>query len=83
MTTLDQVPVGRTVVVAPGGIEHPRDSLTARRLIHQGIVTGAEITVVRRTAGSGRVVGVGRSRIALDPAVARGITVQYPDGEPA
>lgn len=80
--TLDEVPVGHTVVVAPGGIDHPRESLTARRLIHQGIVTGAELTVVRRTAGGGRVVGVGRSRIAVDPAVARGIAVQSPDGGP-
>lgn len=77
--TLDQVPPGRTVVVPPGGIRHPRPSLPARRLIHQGIVTGAQLVVIRRSAGGGRVVGVGRSRIAVSPAVARGIAVEYAD----
>lgn len=78
---LAQVPVGHTVVVSCDGIDCPPESMTARRLGHQGIVTGTVLTVVRRTAGGGRVIGVGRSRIALAPAVARSITVEYRDAD--
>lgn len=69
--------MGHTVVVAGDGVLHPLGSMAARRLVHQGIVTGTVLTVVRRTAGGGRVIGVGRSRIALAPGVARGIHVEY------
>lgn len=73
--SLDQVRVGAAVVVTPSGILHEPDSVTARRLLHQGILPGTELLVIRRTSGGGRVVGVGRSRIALDPSVIRGIVV--------
>lgn len=73
--SLDQVRVGASVVVTPSGILHEPESVTARRLLHQGILPGTELLVIRRTSGGGRVVGVGRSRIALDPSVIRGIVV--------
>ena len=78
---LTEVPAGRTVVVAGDGILHPPESMAARRLIHQGIVTGTVMTVLRRTAGGGRVIGVGRFRVALAPAVARGIHVELHGGQ--
>lgn len=74
---LNKVPVGDTVVVAGDGVLHPPESMAARRLLHQGIVTGSVLTVLSTTAGGGRVIGVGRSRVALAPAVARGISVEY------
>ena len=49
---------------------------TQRRLRHQGIVIGTELTVQRRTSGRGRVVSIGRSRIAVSRAEARGIEVR-------
>ncbi|MFN8125031.1 MAG: FeoA family protein [Candidatus Nanopelagicales bacterium] len=48
---------------------------TQRRLRHQGIVVGAEVTVERRTSGRGRVIAVGRSRIAVSRAICQGIRV--------
>lgn len=74
-TTLDRVSVGQkaTVVLAGSGEETPR--ITAQRLLHQGIVTGAVVEVIRRTTGGGRILAVGRSRVALDPAILRDIVV--------
>lgn len=66
---------GTVAVVVPGGLLHDGPQTTVRRLRHQGIVAGTELTVVRRTAGGGRIVAVGRSRIALDPGVAAGLLV--------
>ena len=67
--------VGNTVVVVPGGASADHADPTARRLVHQGLIPGATITVIRRTTGGGRLVGIGSSRVALDPAVARGVLV--------
>lgn len=55
-------------------------NITAQRLLHQGIVTGSVVEVIRRTTGGGRILAVGQSRLALDPQVLRGIVVA--EGEP-
>lgn len=69
------LPRGATAVVVPGGLLHDGHATTVRRLRHQGIVAGTELTVVRRSSGGGRIVAVGRSRIALDPQVAAALLV--------
>ncbi len=73
---LTELARGATAVVVPGGLLHDGDPTTVRRLRHQGIVAGTELTVVRRSSGGGRIVAVGRSRIALDPDVAGGLLVE-------
>ena len=80
---LSELPRRTAAVVVPGGILHDGAERTVRRLIHQGIVPGAEIEVVRTTSGGGRVVGVGRSRIAVDPTVAAGIIVEWDEHDVA
>lgn len=40
----------------------------ARRLAELGLRSGARVTVLHRTAGGGRLVAVGHTRIALDRA---------------
>lgn len=82
MTTLDLVPVGGSAVVATHG-GFPRGSVTSHRLTHHGIVTGAELTVLGRTAGGGRLIGIGRSRVALTRAVTKGIQVEPGHRRPA
>lgn len=38
----------------------------ARRLAELGLRSGARVTVLHRTAGGGRLVAIGQTRIALD-----------------
>ncbi len=80
---LNELPRRTAAVVVPGGILHDATDRTVRRLIHQGIVPGAEVEVVRTTSGGGRVIGVGRSRIAVDPTVAAGIYVEWDEHDAA
>lgn len=52
------------------------DPVTRQRLLHHGIMPGATVTVLQRTSGGGRVVALGRTRVALDPAVVAGVAVR-------
>jgi Fe2+ transport system protein FeoA len=79
-TTLDRIGVGRRATVVLAGISGETPKVTTQRLLHQGIVTGAVVDVIRRTTGGGRILAVGQSRIALDPQILRGIVVV--EGEP-
>jgi ferrous iron transport protein A len=64
-------PVGRRVVLGP-----PRlDSTRTRRLAELGLRTGTEVLVLHRTAGRGRVLAVGETRIALDRATLEAMPV--------
>lgn len=48
------------------------------RLAELGLRVGAVVTVVSRTAGGGRVVGLGTSRIALDRTTSCRLAVEAP-----
>ena len=61
---------GRATVVSLGLSDGP-----TRRLSELGVRVGATIEVHRRTSGGGIVIGVAGSRVALDRASARSITV--------
>lgn len=79
-TTLDRIGVGEKATVVLACADNETSRFTIQRLLHQGIVTGAVVEVVRRTTGGGRILAVGQSRLALDPQVLRGIVVA--EGEP-
>ena len=46
------------------------------RLAEFGLRPGAVLTVLGRTAGGGRLVSLGTSRVVLDQATARGLAVE-------
>jgi ferrous iron transport protein A len=71
-TGLAGSPVG-AVVRLTGLHLAARDRL---RLAELGLRPGAAVTVLARTAGDGRVVGLGTSRIALDHATACRLAVE-------
>jgi Fe2+ transport system protein FeoA len=71
--TLHEVPTGQAAVVVDLA-DHPR----ARRLAEMGLRPGAEIAVLRRTAGDGRLLGVGVARLAVDRTTASALLVQRP-----
>jgi len=45
------------------------------RLAQLGLRPGAVVTVLHRMAGGARLVALGSSRVAVDPATARAVTV--------
>lgn len=63
-STLAGQPVGRRVVMGVPRLDRAR----TRRLAELGLRAGAEVVVLHRTAGRGRIVAVGDTRIALDRA---------------
>jgi len=69
--TLADLPLGRRVGVGPPLLEPDR----VRRLAELGLRAGAEVVVLHRTAGRGRVVAVGDTRIALDLATLQRLPV--------
>ncbi len=69
--TLDGVPSGRTVLLGPPKVEPAR----ARRLAELGLRAGQRVRVLHRTAGGGRLLGIGADRIAVDPGTLRTIPV--------
>jgi ferrous iron transport protein A len=71
--TLIQVPVGTTARLADTA-GHP----SSRRLAELGIRPGADIRVMRRTSGGGRLIGVGHSRMALDSTTLQALHVELP-----
>ena len=73
--TLAGQPVGRRVVLGS-----PRlDAARTRRLAELGLRPGVEVLVLHRTAGRGRVLAVGDSRIALDHDTLRALPVVVAD----
>lgn len=69
--TLNQVPVGSNARLAATAA-HP----ASRRLAELGLRPGAEVQVMRRTSGGGRLLGVGHSRMAVDRATLRSLDVE-------
>jgi Fe2+ transport system protein FeoA len=69
---LASAPVGTTGVLALGSL--PRGS--GLRLAQLGLRAGAGVTVLARTAGGGRLVGVGTTRIGLDRDTSRQLELQ-------
>lgn len=68
----------RTVTDAPLGaaltvIAVAADARALRRLAELGVRPGVKVSVLRRTAGGGRIVSVAGSRVALDATTARAI----------
>jgi len=72
--TLDDAPAGtgRTVLSVAA------DPALGRRLAELGLRSGEVVTPLHRTAGGGRLVAVGDTRVALARAVLRTIEVQGP-----
>ena len=64
---LSSVPVGTTGTLGLGGL--PRAA--ARTLARVGLRLGAPVTVLARTAGGGRLLGTGVTRIGVDRDTAR------------
>jgi ferrous iron transport protein A len=65
--SLASVPLGVTGILALGSL--PRSA--GLRLAQLGLRSGAGVTVLARTAGGGRLVGVGTTRIGLDRDTSR------------
>jgi ferrous iron transport protein A len=72
-TVADQ-PVGRRAVLGTPQLDPPR----TRRLAELGLRAGTEVLVLHRTAGRGRVLAVGETRIALDRATLEAMPVASP-----
>lgn len=78
--TLDAVPAGQTVVL--GALRLP--PAFERRLAELGLRRGQHVTVLHRTAGGGRLLGIGEARVPVDRVTLRGLTVLEPvQREPA
>jgi ferrous iron transport protein A len=71
---LDDAPLGEPAVVSETDVA---PSL-GRRLAELGIRPGEQVTPVHRTAGGGRVLAVGDTRLALARSVLRRIEVAGP-----
>ena len=65
--SLAALPVGSSGALSLGRL--PRAS--ALRLAQLGLRAGAQVTVLARTTGGGRLVGVGATRIGLDRETSR------------
>jgi ferrous iron transport protein A len=70
-STMAGQPVGRRVVLGAPHLEVAR----TRRLAELGLRAGTEVVVLHRTAGRGRVLAVGETRIALDRATLEAMPV--------
>jgi Fe2+ transport system protein FeoA len=69
--TLADVPVGSRVWLEGADLAPVR----VRRLAELGLRAGAEVTVLLRTAGRGRIIALAQDRIALDRGTLRGLRV--------
>lgn len=67
--TVSDVPLGEVFHV--GAVSAPPRVL--RRLAELGVRAGTQLTVLRRTAGGGRILAVAGSRVAVDAWTARTI----------
>lgn len=72
-----QAPVLGALAVGASGLVHRVDAVLAqqRRMAELGLRPGVVVTVLGRTAGGGRLLGVGTDRIALDGATAGRVVV--------
>lgn len=68
---LADVPLGTAVVLVGRG----DGEVPPLRLAELGLRPGARVVVLHRTAGGGRVVGVGHGRVALDRTVTTALEV--------
>jgi ferrous iron transport protein A len=68
--TLASAPLGVPLVIGAAALPSPR----RLRLAELGLRPGATVTLLRRTAGGGRIVGVGDARVA----VGRSVLLQVP-----
>ena len=71
--TLNKVPVGTTVRLSNTSADP-----SSRRLAELGLRPGADIHVMRRTSGGGRLLGLGHSRMAVDRVTLRSLHVELP-----
>jgi Fe2+ transport system protein FeoA len=69
---LASLPVGSSGALQLGTL--PRGQ--GLRLAQLGLRSGAAVVVLARTAGGGRVVGVGTTRVGLDRTTARHLQLQ-------
>jgi ferrous iron transport protein A len=69
--TMADQQVGRRVVL---GAPH-LDPARVRRLAELGLRAGTEVLVLHRTAGRGRILAVGETRIALDRATLEALPI--------
>jgi ferrous iron transport protein A len=69
--TLAQQPIGSRVVL---GVPH-LDPARTRRLAELGLRCGTEVVVLHRTAGRGRVLAIGETRLAFDRATLAALPV--------
>ena len=72
--TLDDAPAGEAATVLAVAAE----PVLGRRLAELGLRRGESVTPLHRTAGGGRLVALGDTRVALARAVLRTIEVQAP-----
>lgn len=80
MTSLATAPL--RVVLHVENADGAPESLR-RRLAELGLRTGAQVRVLQRTAGGGRIVDVAGSRVALGRAVLEAVTVAAATAEPS
>ena len=69
--TLDQVPVGSAARLTDPSL-HP----STRRLAELGLRPGADVAVLRRISGGGRLIGLGVARMALDKPTTTSLHVE-------
>lgn len=70
-SSLIDVPVGAQAIINATNA----DAQASRRLRELGLRPGAQVTVVQKTSGGGRVVRVGTTRYALGAPALRSIAV--------
>ena len=75
--TLMDIPVGKRAVIDSATV----DGTLNRRLRELGLRSGAEVTVMQKTAGGGRVVKVRGTHYALDTFALKHILVDAAPGE--
>ena len=73
MVTLASAPFGVSLLLEQAALPAPR----RLRLAELGLRPGATVTVLRRTAGGGRIVGVGDARVAVGRAVLEQVTAVH------
>jgi ferrous iron transport protein A len=74
LASLASVPLGTVGALALGSL--PRTA--GLRLAQLGLRAGAGVTVLARTAGGGRLVGIGTTRIGLDRQTSRQLELLVP-----
>jgi len=73
VVTLASAPFGVPLLLEQAALPAPR----RLRLAELGLRPGATVTVLRRTAGGGRIVGVGDARVAVARAVLQQVTAVH------